>query len=239
MNTYKNTHIFCCTNYGYLDYTQNFIEFYKKLNTTWKLHVYCMDKKSFNILKNNSIIITHYLPIEGYEDLYVWGQEQYKIICYYRYKIIYPLFKLKKVKYIVHFDTDIALLKDPIDFMIDYMNNNNCDMAGQCDEKSLKCSNNLYCPNICGGCFILRNNPTTLNLCSESSYINLISKYHSDQGYFNDILRKKHSLPENLFVHTPKESLLNDNTYIYHFNWLIGDIKKKIMKEKNYWLLNS
>lgn len=244
MNTnYKNTHIFCCTNYGYLKYTRNFIEYYKKLNTQWKLHVYCMDKKSYEFLKDIHEIIAHFIPVSyiSDEELYEWGQSQYKQICYYRYKIIYPLFKIKKLKYVIHFDTDIALLKDPVDFMINYMDNhkNNCEIAGQCDEKSLTCSNHLKCPNICGGCFILRNTESTLLLTKESSYINLIEHYHSDQGYFNHKLTMKHSFPTDLFVHTPKESLLHKDTFLYHFNWLIGDIKESIMKEKNYWLLTN
>ena len=242
MNTnYKNSHVFCCSNYGYLKYTLNFIEYYKKLNTVWKLHVYCMDNKAYEVLKDIKEIIAHYLPIllASSEELYEWGQPEYKEICYYRYKIIYPLFKIKKLKYVLHFDTDIALLKDPVDFMITYMENNKCEMAGQCDEKSLKCSNALKCPNVCGGCFILRNTEATLLLVKESSYINLIPYYHSDQGYFNDKLRLKQSLPPDLFVHTPKESLLNSDTFLYHFNWLVGDIKESIMKEKKYWLLSE
>jgi len=236
---YKNTHNFCCTNYGYLDYTRNFIRYYKKLNAPWKLHVYCMDKKSYDFLQSYKEIVTHYLPIPGFEDFYEWGQPQYKTICYYRYKIIYPLFKAKRINFVIHFDTDIALLKDPVDFMIDYMEKNKCEMAGQCDEKSLACSNSTACPNICGGCFIMRRCDTTLELCKESSYRNYIDRFHSDQQYFNLRLTKKHSLPVNLFVHTPKESLLNENTFIYHFNWMVGDIKKSVMKEKGFWLLDD
>ena len=200
-----------------------------------------MDKKSFDILKEIKEIVVHDLPIllSSSDKFYEWGQPEYKQICYYRYKIIYPLFQIKKIKYVIHFDTDIALLKDPVDYMIDYMNNNKCEMAGQCDEKSLKCSNSLKCPNICGGCFILRNTSNTLSLVKESSYINLIQYYHSDQGYFNDKLKLKHSFPEHLFVHTPKETLLNEDTYMYHFNWLVGDVKETIMKEKKYWLLSE
>jgi len=235
----NNTHVFCCTNYGYLKYTQNFIEYYKKLNTTWTLHVYCMDKKSYELLKDIKEIVAHFVPLLLGENLYTWGQHEYKQICYYRYKIIYPLFKVKKLKYVIHFDTDIALLKDPVAFMINYMDSHNCEMAGQCDEKSLKCSNALKCPNVCGGCFILRNTESTLLLVKESSYINLISHYHSDQGYFNAKLTSKHSLPPHLFVHTPKESLLNPDTFIYHFNWMVGDIKESVMKSKNYWLLTE
>jgi len=238
-SNYRNTRIFCCTNYGYMEYTLNFIEFYKRLNAVWKLHVYCMDKKSYEIIKLIKEVIAHDLPIPGFEDFYSWGQAEYKQICYYRYKIIYPLFKRNSVKYIIHFDTDIALLKDPVDFMIDFMKTHNCDIAGQCDEKSVICVNHQSCPNICGGCFILRNNDATLRLCTESSYINTIQQYHSDQAYFNTTLKHKMSFPTNLFIHPPKDVLLNENSYIYHFNWMIGDIKKEKMKEKNYWLLNN
>ena len=234
---YKNTRIICCTNNGYMDYTLNFIEFYKQLNASWKLHVYCMDTKSYEIIKSIKEVIAHYLPIPGFEDFYSWGQSEYKEICYYRYKIIYPLFKTKKVKYIIHFDTDIALLKDPVDFMIDFMNKNNCEIAGQCDEKSLICSNHTYCPNICGGCFILRNTENTLKLCTESSYKNVIQLYHSDQAYFNNTLKHKMSFPTHLFIHPPKDSLLNENSFLYHFNWMVGNVKKEKMKEKKYWLL--
>ena len=236
-NNYKNSHIFCCTNYGYLEYTRNFIEYYKKLNSEWKLNVYCMDKKSYDILQEVKEIVCHFLPIPGFEDFYEWGQKEYKQICYYRYKVIYPLFKAKRVKYVIHFDTDIALLKDPINFMIDYMEKNKCEIAGQCDEKGLKCSNPEYCPNICGGCFILRNTDSTKELCKESSYRNYIDKLHSDQQYFNLKLTKKHSLPVDLFIHSPKESLLNADTYLYHFNWIVGNEKKSIMKDKGFWII--
>ena len=61
---YRDTHIFCCTNYGYIDYTKNFIEYYKRLNTSWRLNVYCMDEKSVEALKDISEIhIIHY-PIQ-------------------------------------------------------------------------------------------------------------------------------------------------------------------------------
>ena len=35
----------------------------------------------------------------------------------------------------------------------------------------------------------------------------------------------------------PKESLLNADTYLYHFNWIVGNEKKSIMKDKGFWII--
>jgi len=233
---YKDTHIFCCTNYGYIDYTKNFIEYYKRLNTSWRLNVYCMDEKSVEALKDiKEINIIHY-PIQDIsEDFSKWQEDNFKKICYYRYKVIYPLFESKSIKYALYLDTDIVLLRDPVDYMIDYMESNDCVMSGMCDEYQA-CTNKESCVNICFGCCIIRCDPVITELFKESSYSPHIYSNLSDQHYFNKHIQSKHTYPTDLFIHPPKHNLLNAKTYLYHFNWLEGHQKKDAMIKNGYWI---
>jgi hypothetical protein len=196
-----------------------------------------MDEKSVEALKDNKEINVIYYPVEDIvEDFVKWKQNQYKLICYYRYKIIYPLFESKSVKYVLYLDTDIALLKDPIDYMIDYMESNDCLMSGMCDEQEA-CTNNKSCMNICFGCMIIRCDPFLTELFKESSYKDYIYTTLSDQHYFNKKIESKHTYPSNLFINPPKHNMLHEHSYLYHFNWLEGHQKKDYMIKKGYWII--
>lgn len=243
---YRDTPVICCTNWGYMDFTRNFIKFVQKVPRSWVLQVYCMDVESYEECKHFDGIEAHHVPLEGSSSqMHEWGQIEYKRICYYRYDIIRDLFKSGS-KFVIHLDTDVAMLNDPVDFMIDFMTKQNprAIWAAQCDENRVHCSNNAHCKNLCGGCFIIRNCKTVDAIIAKTAYKNQIERLSSDQEYFNGALDRlrvpKMSLPSHLFLHPPKKTLLDPSkTMVYHFNYMIGPEKKSRMMSEGFWLQDT
>lgn len=241
---YRDVPVICCTNAGYMDYTLNFVKFVQRLQPLpWTLHIYCMDQASFEQCSVFRDVQAHYLPFEGGSEAFQqWGQVAYKRICYYRYDVIRKLFA-EGVPLVIHLDTDMALLNDPVDFMVDFMTKAHPEApwAGQCDENRLQCSNPERCANLCGGCFIIRNCPVTQKIIAKESYAPFMDRLSGDQEYFNRVLEHlgapKRSLPCELFMHPPKKALLDrSKTMLYHFNYIIGHAKQARMKSEGYWL---
>jgi len=240
---YKNSLVFACTNHGYMDYTKNFLHYLDKIDRPWTLVLFCMDQASFDsckILATNQVDVRLFRPINYSSSFHQWGQHEYKQLVYYRYEAMYEAFQHDSIHAAIYFDTDIVILKDPVDKILYCMKfQPEIVFFGQCDENAKNCSRQIGCPNVCSGVSAFRKCEILKSILVPTNWRKTVDKYSGDQEWLNTVLdpKRKASLPTHLYIHPPKHSNLNSETLTYHFNYMVGNAKKDYMKRHGYWAI--
>jgi hypothetical protein len=244
-------------NYGYIDYTKNFLKSMELSNSNFKLLIYCLDNETLEELKHykNCVCISADVFTKKYQKnfekkMVVWQEKEYKELVFLKLDaILYTLQESRSlnIKSVGYIDTDIVLLSDPTTLMIKIMKQQtSINVFAQCDEDRRLCSNRLNCPAFCSGVIVFRNIPELDKyFIYNNQHINMVT---SDQMFlcymFKQFKIKVLIIDKNIFlngtypgiregfpVKLPKEACL------IHFNWLIGDNKKIKMKEQNMWYI--
>ena len=238
-------------NYGYLNYTKNFLKSLKKANIDLKLQIYCFNYQQCIkelseydncVLFNANNFIKEEMPME----LCVWSKITYK-------KIVFS--KLDTIKYalqnnpgidIGYIDMDIVILSDPTTVVLEYMNKYpNIDVFGQCDEPGTVCSNLNNCRNLCSGVIIFRNKPEMYDIFN---YVNNdLTRFMGDQDFLTRkrVIKKISSMTidRRIFLNGTFPGIKDDTqefkmpktASLIHFNWLIGNQKEERMKKLKMW----
>ena len=243
-------------NHGYIDYTKNFLLTMAKANISFKLIVYCIDKKTMEELApfKNAICLdaSPFLKYKLPEDLKEWLNADYIKICFAKLDAIYHTLKttrLSGVQSVGFIDTDVILMKDPTPFFLDKMQKNKrIGIFSQCDEKTPICSNPVMCPCFCAGIIVFRNireNYPFFMYTDED-----VKRHTSDQDYLLHKFRatgttcmtlEKTVLLNGCYpgVKTEEPLVLPDSACLIHFNWMVGHEKMKHMKRLGLWLLKE
>lgn len=238
-------------NYGYINYTKNFLESMKRNNCSFPLIIYCLDEESLdalNLLKDNyDIKCLSAKPFTRFtmeKNLSSWKTIEYKRIVFSKLDAIkYTLSNYKlPVGYI---DTDIILFKDPTDIMLRALNENPGIMSiSQCDEKKIQCSNKNRCHLICTGVIVFRES-IDLELFNYSLY-NLLY-YLTDQHFLVDKMLEENikymTIDKNIFLNGAfpglREGLpiIPDTAVLLHYNYMQGSEKELTMKKNDMWYI--
>lgn len=234
------------TNDGYLDYTLNCLKSLEKINFYETLHCYTIGSNSHNKLLSlgySSEEINDKNISTNFEE---WQSNNIGKIYQQKFHIIYK--NLLDHKYVCFTDGDIVFnnnnfLKYCIENIKDHdiliQNNNQCD-----DDKS----------EVCSGFMFIKSNKITIDLFNPKHTEKFKdNKGWGDQLYVNNVLNKFNFkiLPLNLFpngkyfnlntiIHHKKNPTINmliKNSYLTHFNYIVGNKKKESMKKCDVWYL--
>ena len=206
--------------------------------------------------------LKHKLP----SDLKHWGNMEYKKIVFAKLDAIqYMLENISKntmaleatkcigVGYI---DTDIVLFSDPTDIIVAEMAATpDINIFAQCDEVGKNCSNALKCKNICTGVIVFRTSACVGDNSVRTIYPFLkytdkdIVANASDQHYLCHTLAcagitcktvKKSIFINGGYYHPEmacKKVVIPAECCLIHFNYIIGDKKKKSMRLQEMWYI--
>lgn len=248
-------------NRGYVEYTINFLKSMKKSQTNFQLVIFCIDPDIPDIIKwydtNDSLIslyicidATLFMPRACSSELEIFYAEKYKNIVFSKLDTI--LYAMKTtvdfgVKNIGYIDTDIVILSDPSIIILEKMKQyENIQIFCQCDENisTSTCTSTHQCPIICSGCIVFRNIPD-LYPCFVYSEDDIL-KYNGDQTFLVEKIHHYHisymTIDRKLFLNGAYYKYHSDHppsASIIHFNYLIGNDKKKMMQAKGMWLLET
>jgi len=256
-------------NYGYLEYTQNFLLSMKRTECSFKLLVFCLDKPTMDALAafDNCVCINAQILKEinprfsSYtENFSVWGEEDYLKIVFTKLDALY--YTLRETlglgcKAVGYLDTDMFYLSDPTTIVLDLMHRNeSIDVFCQCDEEFghvSQCSKKHRCPFICSGIIVFRNDPLLYPCFQYSPYD--IFNYTGDQAYLYAKLKAMDvvalTVQKTVFMNgsylmkywnetdSPDPVPIPPETSLVHFNYMIGSDKKKNMIRQNMWLISS
>jgi hypothetical protein len=240
-------------NYGYIEFTKNFIESMRRNNCIFSLIVYCTDMESYNIMNNYKDITCIYaqpfLKFKMSNELNSWGEINYKHLVFAKLDAIqYSLLKYTNT-YIGYIDMDIIVLKNPTNTIIEsFRSNPDAIFVSQCDEPNSKCSNVNKCQHLCSGVIVFKNTDITSKLLEYTD--NDITNFSSDQAFILDIANKYNiphiTIEKNIFLNGAYPGVNNDTQLIIpntaeiiHYNWLTGKNKIKYMKKNNMWYMEK
>lgn len=254
----KNSSLIWITliNFGYVDYTKNFLKSMEVNNCPFTLIIYCLDSETIASLLNykNCICLDANIFVKKTcsNQLVSWGQSDYKKIVFakldairYTLNICRPL----GIPLIGYIDTDIVLFSNPTQIMIDAMNQYpKTSIVSQCDEeKGLSCSNIFKCPNFCSGVIAFRNTEEVESLLYYSN--DDINIFSGDQAFLlkkcNDLNIQRITIARNILLNGSYSNFNGGGLFIMpstaclvHFNYLSGDNKKICMKNRHMWYLD-
>lgn len=240
-------------NYGYIEYTKNFLLSIEKSNINLVLVIFCTDNESFSALKDNKnciCMMADFLKYDIPSDFKVWLNIDYKRICFSKLDVI--LYTLKNtlglgVTAVGYIDTDIVLFSNPTPVVLDAMKVfKKINIFTQCDEYGQTCSNSINCKMFCAGILIFRNLPEIYNLLNYTD--SDVYNYDSDQHFLVPKLRhlkidyftisRKKFINGAYYMNIKKEKInFTEDACLIHFNYMIGHEKKEAMKLQGLWFL--
>ncbi len=221
------------TNKGYIEFTDNLISSIDKNNININLDICTMDNYSkdyFDSKGQNTNLITKSNKKKFLrQDSKEFGE--YMIV---KLNMIYSY--LEKFEYILYLDGDIVIKNEMTDYLIKSMGS--LDLLIQNDQNPKK-------PDIeylCAGFMLIKSSNKTLDFFDTSKIAkkDLLEGLH-DQGYINNNKASLNyeKLPLELFPNGPYFYENNENLdpKIIHFNYVLGNKKKAVMKKYNEWYL--
>ncbi len=243
-------------NYGYINFTKNFLKSLKKYGVNMKLYVYCINfEKCYNELKefDNCVCLNAELFLKKKigEGLVVGAQMAYKQVVFCKLDAIkYTLMTgyHKGLKAVGYIDTDIIVLSNPTDVIMKYMKvcPDDISIFSQCDEV-LKCRDIMNCGNICSGAIVFKNNPAYYNIFDYTEAD--IQRFMGDQDFLLYKIRaygiKVITIDKNIFINGTYPGIKPDSgklvlkkeASLIHFNWLVGKDKETQMRRLGMWFL--
>lgn len=228
---YKDISFITYTNYGYIEYTKNLILSLEKIKYPLTLKVYCVDKKSYDLLNAFNKNITFELlndKTNNNQNIVGWKEKGWNTMVFSKIKCIYN--ELYKNKYILFTDSDIVFEKNPLNYLLE--NIKDYDILIQ--QNMIK---SIYPLN--SGFMFINSNNNTKNLFNWENID--LNNFTCDQDYINDnktkinyklLKRELFPIQEYYFIEKPYI-----DPYIIHYNHKRGKDKKKDFINSKKWYL--
>jgi hypothetical protein len=187
----------------------------------------------------SAVLFSERIP-QGQIDLSAWHTETFHRITRFKLSIMDEFLKNPDVKSVVYLDGDIVVKRNFVPCVHSNLT------AGiwyfQCDENSeIACSAVKDCPNFCTGCILYRKTGTEENnpFHVEASIWNTCKGNH-DQEYVQRRVRDLglpfETVDRWLF---PNGKMIKHATepFLRHYNYRVGDGKKRGMRQRGDWLI--
>jgi len=220
------------TNKGYVEYTKNCLKSLSMIGQSRLLEVYCIDEEAYHLLRHYPMKTMLEVPEEQkIKEFQEFRQGNWNKVVYQKFRCIHKA--LLENDFVYFTDGDIVYKSDRfIKDLNNRMEDDTIDLLIQNDKQDDNDDGEL-----CSGVMFIRSNKTTLKFFNpENIDIDLID---CDQIYVNKMKNfinyeklplKKY--PNGLYHRTKKP-----NGFLIHYNYLIGNDKKKLMKEDSNWFI--
>jgi hypothetical protein len=236
-------------NFGYIDFAKNLILSLANILKHHKLHFYCLDKQTYDVISEYSY---EFLTVQLFEqnvssEYEIYNSKEYKKLTHTKTSVLRDAFD--KYSFIHFIDCDIVCLKEPT--ADHYAAYSKYDIVFQYDWKF---ENNIPLDYFgqwqCTGNMTLRKTASTMNLLSKLEKFQELSRDKNDQVCLRDIFLsvrvfdiRRFKLAK-LFVYPPEEytngSWKGDTSriYFFHANHFAGkEDKITLLKNLNQWFL--
>lgn len=244
------TLVFTVTSDGYKYYTWNLYKMLQTLKVPWKLCILCLDRESYEFMKRIAQIPSRLYLLPGgtipHKSPLMFGTLQFKRMNRMKVKALEDLSQIPQIDRLIYLDSDIAVFRDFLPDLVAKLEI--YPLVFQCDETlehSLTCSNEDRCGNPCSGFIGMsvkthRESLKQLFAFEKEGWDAIVG----DQDYIYARLLKfqipYHTLPREDY---PNGVFLSENKfragtpYLLHFNYVVGTMKQRLMKEKECWVL--
>lgn len=247
--TEKNL-VFTVTSDGYKYLTWNLYKILQELKLPWKLCILCLDKESHEFLSRIAQIPSRQYYMSGekimHKDPTIFGTGPFKRMNRMKLKALEELSQRPELERLIYIDSDIAVFKDFIPYFTDMLQTE--PLLFQCDERreDFRCSDPHHCTNPCTGVIGMLLNSETRPLFKKlfsiesETWKTAITDQDYVQNQLNHLQLSYCTLPRALFPNgnfLPNNKYKEKEPYLLHFNYIVGKHKKKIMNEKECWVL--
>jgi hypothetical protein len=220
------------TNKGYIEYTKNCIKSLSMLGRECLLDVYCIDKEAYNLLDDYPNKYLLEVPEnEKIKEFQEFRKGNWNKVVYQKFRCIYKA--LLENDFVYFTDGDIVYKNDRfINDLNNRIEDDEIDLLIQNDKQNDEDDSEL-----CSGVMFIRSNDKTKKFFNpENIDINFIQ---CDQIYVNNMKKnlKYEKLPLKKYPNGLYHRTKNPNGYLIHYNYLIGNDKKLLMKKDNNWLI--
>jgi hypothetical protein len=244
------TLLFTVSSDGYKFFTWNLYLYLQKVNPSLRLLILCLDKESNDFFNRIAMIPSRLYILEGpsvqHKSPTVFGSPPFKRMNRMKVKALQELSQRPDVETLLYLDSDIALFQDPLAAIQPFLQES--PFWFQCDESpAFMCSNQELCPNACSGVIAMKLTDETRPLFQKLYQVEEGWKEAvGDQDYINERMRRfqipsktlpRFAFPNGIFL--SENRFQQDNPVLLHFNYVTGNDKKRMMKNKGCWLLQD
>lgn len=248
------TLVFTVTSNGYKYLTWNMWKHIEQLGVSWKLCILCLDRDSYDFFQRIALIPSRLFLLEGgridHTQPTLFGTPPFKRMNLMKLKALETLSQHTGVETLLYLDSDIAIFQDPIpDIRAQLLES---PLWFQCDEKKegdFTCSSGTIgsCSNPCSGVIAMRLTDETrpqfklLYSYDAEGWRAAIGDQDYIQGRFSKTTLQVRTLsrehyPNGIFL--ANDRFRDKNPVLLHFNYFVGNDKKRVMKSKKCWLLD-
>lgn len=248
---HDKTLVFTVTSDGYKYFTWNLALYCAKIKVPWKLCILCLDRESYDFFQRVAFVPARLYLMEGrveHKSPALFSTPLFKKLNRMKLKALEALSQRTDIDTLLYLDSDIVLFKDPLLGLREKLAQS--PLWFQCDEKvegSFICSDASNCPNPCSGVIAMRLDETTRpQLKSIYGFdAELWNSIVGDQDYIQARMKKfgveyktfeREAFPNGIFL--ANDRYKHENIVLLHFNYFVGSDKKRVMKNKDCWLLS-
>jgi hypothetical protein len=248
---YERSLVFTVTSDGYKYYTWNLYKMLQSLKLPWKLCILCLDRESNDFFTRIAQIPSRLYLMPGervfHKDPVRFGTPPFKRMNRMKLKALQELSQRSDTDTLLFLDSDIAVFQDPLPAVKEALETE--PLLFQCDEKqenSFECSDQHKCSNPCTGVIAMHLTETTKPTLKQLYKVEAEpwDKALTDQDYIYERMKslqipyatlKRADFPNGIFLANNRYK--EGNPYLVHFNYIIGNMKQRFMKEKECWVL--
>lgn len=223
------------TNKGYVEYTHNLISSIEKNKLSEKIKIYALDNFSLDYFRSIHNEIELYEKDDFANNYLRQSDKDFGNLMLVKFELIYK--ELIRNNNVVYVDGDIVFKKNISPYLFNFSPKS--EIVFQNDLRPSK--PDLI--NVCAGFMYIKSNQKTIDFFKPGKKLKRkFKKYKThDQTYINKNKDKfEYSLlPLNNFPNGAHYyQYFNDlNPYMIHFNYVIGEKKKQLMKEHGEWYI--
>lgn len=242
--------VFTLTSNGYKFYTLNLLKHLQRIGVPWKLCIVCADNPSYLYFYQEGI------PCRKMKDLIPdvsprispFGTRNFQTLNRKKLDLLAEFTAKEEIRTGLYLDGDIAVYKDPMPpvqaaFATAPPTTN---LLLQCDEKTRVDCSGSPCPNGCTGVIAWRHGvpPALFQVAGKGE---VWRSQPEDQVFVNKMAANLgvpfQTLSRPLFPNGQFVSLFRAGApsraaaVLLHYNWMVGDSKKKAMRENEDWII--
>lgn len=243
--------VFTLTSNGYKFLTYNLVKHLQDIKVPWKLCVICVDIGSFRFFRNLGIpCISLKNKIQEFgTEISPFGTKNFQTLNLKKLELLSALSSDPSVKFGIYLDGDIVVYSD---FLPDILTRLTSPAAPkillQCDEQTrVDCVGSPSCPNGCSGFIAWSHGVDTRIFTVNSDTRQLWLEKPEDQVFINKMLEQLEiptiTLPRNLYPNGSFVSLHNNgslrkrDSFLLHYNYLVGAAKKTKIRNNGDWII--
>lgn len=234
------------TNDGYFDYIHNMDINIKKINIPWNLCVMCADIESYTKCQVHNIaaiyVGTNHTDNSDLKKMATWNDANWNNVTFMKLTAMQQIMQHPEIKRVTFVDGDIHIYRDFVPYLLQLEKEYpTIEFFVQSDHMSANPNERSH--HICSGFYHLINTPRVRHIFNFGEEDLAKNTHNADQQHLQNKLIEyqipTHQLSRHLFPNGSLFSNIPENPYIFHYNYMIGDEKRKNMMKMVHWYLST